>query len=159
MRTLRQILSDSTLASLVQRREHELVVLRCVRETLPPNLAAQVDVVQSNLPELALVAASGAAAGLVRQRIPALLKHLQRKGLEFTGIQVRVQVRSGGLPGVKHVLKQLDSQSAATLRARAAQLSDPSLAAAVLRLADPAADNGLADAEKPSQGIQNKNRQ
>src|SRR5208282_1804226 len=74
MRPLRQILSaEATLAGLLDRRQREVAVLQRVKDRLPSALAAQVGVIAAHPPELALVAATGAAAGLLRQRVPALL--------------------------------------------------------------------------------------
>ena len=153
MRPLRQILStESTLAGLLDRRQREVAVLQRVRESLPPALAAQVGVVDARTPELALNAATGAAAGLLRQRVPALVNILQRAGLEFTGIQVRVQARPGGSAHRKNIAKQLDSASAAALRGRADAVADPALAAALRRLADHA--NEPASAAEAGEGIE-----
>src|SRR5271169_6832407 len=141
MRRLRQILSaEATLAGLLDRRQREVAVLQCVRDSLPPALAAQVGVDDARPPDLALVAATGAAAGLLRQRVPALVSTLQRAGLKFTGIQVRVQARPGGSADHKNIAKQLDNASAAALRGRAGEVTDPELAAALRRLADHADD-------------------
>ncbi len=140
MRPLRQILSaEAPLAELLDRRQREVAVVQRVKDGLPPALAAQVGIADANLPELVLVAATGAAAGLLRQRAPDLLNILQRAGWKFTGIKVRVQARPpAGTPN-KNIAKQLDSASASVLRARAQGLADHGLAAALLRLADHAA--------------------
>jgi hypothetical protein len=153
MRPLRQILSaESTLAGFLDRRQREVAVLQSIRDSLPPALAAQVSVLDARLPELALVAATGAAAGLLRQRVPALLNTLQRAGWEFTGIQVRVQARPGWGASHKTIAKQLDTASATTLRARATTLADPELANALRRLADQAGEAGSATVQKPRAG-------
>src|SRR5208282_2690078 len=137
MRPLRQILSaESTLAGFLDRRQREVAVLQCIRDSLPPALAAQLGVADARPPELALVAATGAAAGLVRQRGPALVNLLQRAGWEFTGIQIRVQARPGWGESHKVVAKQLDTTSVTALRAAADALADPELARALRRLAD-----------------------
>ena len=137
MRPLRQILSaEAPLAGLLDRRQREVAVLQRVKDSLPPALASQIGIVDARLPDLALVAATGAAAGLLRQRAPALVNILQRAGWKFTGIKVRVQARLPGAHANKIVAKQLDSTSAGTLRAHAQELADPELAAALRRLAD-----------------------
>jgi hypothetical protein len=157
MRPLRQILSaEATLAGLLNRRQREVAVLQCVRDNLPPALAAQVGVDDARAPELALVAATGAAAGLLRQRVPALVNILQRAGLEFTGIQVRVQARPRGGSSHKTIAKQLDSASAAALRGRAGALADAELAAALRRLADHADEPVSTAAQQAREGIEKK---
>jgi hypothetical protein len=153
MRPLRQILSaESTLAGFLDRRQREFAVLQRIRENLPPALAAQVGVVDARLPELALIAATGAAAGLIRQRVPALVKTLRGAGWEFTGIQVRVQARPGWDAPHKTVAKQLDTESAATLYIRAGTLADPELANALRRLADHAGETASAAVQEPRAG-------
>ena len=155
MRPLRQILSaEATLAGLLNRRQREVAVLQCVRDSLPPALAAQVEVDDARAPDLALVAATGAAAGLLRQRVPALVNILQRAGLEFTGIQVRVQARPRGDSSHKTFAKQLDSASAATLRGCAGALADAELAAALRRLADQADEPVSTAAQQAREGIE-----
>ncbi len=137
MRPLRHILSAETaLAGFLDRRRNEQAILQNVRRNLPPALASQVGIAAAEPPELALLAASGAVGALLRQRVPDLVEKLAREGWQFTGIRVRVQPRP--LPGSpkKHVAKQLDGRSAATLRAHAERLADPELAAALRRLAD-----------------------
>jgi hypothetical protein len=137
MRSLRQILSaEASLAGLLDRRQREVAILQRVKDSLPPALAAQVGVAAACPPELALVAATGAAAGLLRQRAPALVNTLQYAGWKFTGIKVRVQARPPAGGSNKNIAKQLDSASAGMLLAHAQELADPTLAAALRRLAD-----------------------
>jgi len=151
MRPLRQILSaEAPLAGFLDRRQREVAILQRVRDSLPPALAAQVGVDDARLPELALVAATGAAAGLLRQRTPALVDILQRAGWKFTAIKVRVQARPPGGSLNKNIAKQLDSVSAGTLRACAQELADPELAAALRRLAD----HALAPASAAAQALE-----
>jgi hypothetical protein len=137
MRPLGHILSaETTLAGFLDRRRSELAILQHVRRNLPPALAAQVSVAAAEPPELALLAGSGAAGALLRLRVPDLVEKLAHAGWQFTGIRVRVQPRPPSGRPRKNSLKQLDSLSAATLRAHAERLADPGLAAALRRLAD-----------------------
>src|SRR5207244_4006265 len=79
MRSLQHILSaDSTLAGFLDRRRNELAILEHIRRNLPPALAAQVGIAAGEPPELALLAGSGAAGALLRQRIPDLVEKLAR---------------------------------------------------------------------------------
>lgn len=137
MRSLRHILSaETTLAGFLDRRRTELAILEHIRRNLPPTLAAQVRIAAAQPPELALLAGSGAAAALLRQRIPDLVEKLAREGWQFTGIRIRVQpLPSAEAPNINNV-KQLDSRSVAALRAHAVRLADPGLADALRRLAD-----------------------
>jgi hypothetical protein len=147
MRRLQQILTDETaVAELLKRRQHELALEARVKQALPPSLAALVTVADGRPPELALMAASGAAAALLRQRAPDLLRALLQEGNEFTGIRVRVQARPAARPAPKPAIKQIDKASAEALEAVAAELGDSPLAAALARLAararEPASDIG-----------------
>jgi hypothetical protein len=137
MRPLGHILSaETTFAGFLDRRRNELAILHHVRRNLPPALAAQVGIAAVEPPELALLASSGAVGALLRQRVPDLVEKLAHAGWQFTGIRVRVQPRPPPRSPKKHMVKQLDALSAATLRAHAERLADPELAAALRRLAD-----------------------
>ena len=137
MRPLGHILSaETTFAGFLNRRRNELAILQHVRRNLPPALAAQVGIAAAEPPELALLAGSGAAGALLRQRVPDLVEKLAHAGWQFTGIRVLVQPRSSSSRPKKNIAKQLDSLSAATLLAHAERLADPGLAAALRRLAE-----------------------
>jgi hypothetical protein len=159
MRRLQQILTGETaVAELLKRRQHELALEARVKQALPSSLAAQVTVADGRPPELALMATSGAAAALLRQRTPDLLRALLQEGTEFTGIRVRVQARPAARPAPKPAIKQIDKSSAAALEALAAELGDSPLAAALARLAsrarEPASDVG----EQPPHRVVDKDR-
>jgi hypothetical protein len=141
MRPLGHILSaETTFAGFLDRRRNELAILHHVRRNLPPALAAQVGVAAAEPPELALLAGSGAAGALLRQRVPDLVEKLAHAGWQFTGIRVLVQPRRPSGRPKKDIAKQLDSLSAATLLAHAERLADPGLAAALRRLAEHGTD-------------------
>jgi hypothetical protein len=136
MRPLQQILlADATLVRWTGRLQREHTLLQLVRRELPQALAAHVGAVSAETQELSLVATSGAAAALLRQRSPALLEALKRSGWEFIGIRVGVQARPAAGQTKKLPAKQIDALSAAQLKASARKLSDPALAEALLRLA------------------------
>ena len=140
MRPMRQILAaEPALARWLDRQLREHAVLQQVKRAVPPALAAHVEAADADAQQLVLAATSGAAAALLRQRAPALLQTLEREGLKFTGIRVRVQPRSAVRPKEKDASKQIDAVSAAKLHARALALADPALREALLRLAERAA--------------------
>jgi hypothetical protein len=152
MRSLRHILSaEATLAGYLERRRSELAILEHIRRNLPPALAAQVGIAAGEPPELALLAGSGAAGALLRQRIPDLVEKLAREGWQFTGIRIRVQPLPAARSRKKIDAKQLDNDSIATLRAHAALLPDADLAGALRRLADQA---DQADSAKETQALE-----
>jgi hypothetical protein len=136
MRLLGQVLeTEAALADLQRRRERELRLQLRLRRALPPALAAHVSVADARSQDLELVAASGAAAALLRQRAPDVLHKLAREGWEFTGIRVRVQARPAVSEPEKPPKKQLDEAVATTLEALASRLGDAPLAKALRRLA------------------------
>jgi hypothetical protein len=135
MRRLQQIMSgESLMAELLARRNQEQALEARVRRALPPSLATFVAVADGRSSELALSTTSGAAAALLRQRIPDLLRALEAEGCEFTGIRVRVQARSATTSGTISSKKQIDAPAMAHLRATATALGDSPLAAALHRL-------------------------
>ncbi|MGH8713848.1 MAG: DciA family protein [Casimicrobiaceae bacterium] len=136
MRLLQQILgAETALADLQRRRRRELGLQQQLRRALPAALAAHIGVADARFQELELIAASGAAAALVRQRAPDLLHKLAGEGWEFTGIRVRVQARPADAPPQKRHMEQLDNSAATTLRTLAAQIGEGPLAKALRRLA------------------------
>jgi Dna[CI] antecedent, DciA len=136
MRRLQQIMTnESVLADLLKRRQYEHVLETRVRSALPHSLAACIAVADGRSPELALVATSGAAAALFRQRTPDLLRNLTAEGWEFTGIRVRVQARQKAVPPANPSKKQIDASVAVHLRSAADALGESPLAAALRRLA------------------------
>jgi hypothetical protein len=136
MRRLQQILKgEPTLDDLLQRHRREAALQDRVHRALPPALAKHVAVIDARSAELELGAASGAAAALLRQRVPELRTALAREGWEFTAIRVRVQARLARESVPKSPKKQLDNASAATLLTLAAELGESPLARALSRLA------------------------
>jgi hypothetical protein len=140
------------MAELLARRNQEQALEARVRRALPPSLATFVAVANGRSSELALSTTSGAAAALLRQRIPDLLRTLAAEGWEFTGIRVRVQARSISPTGIISSKKQIDAPAAAHLRATAEALGESSLAAALRRLARRAAFAGSGQQDHPAQG-------
>jgi hypothetical protein len=161
MRRLQQIMTgESVMAGLLKRRQHENALEARVRQALPPSLATCIAVADGRTPELALAATSGAAAALLRQRAPDLLRVLVADGWEFTGIRVRVQARQKAALRANSVKKQLDEATAAHLVATAAAIGDSPLADALLRLARSAGlpaskhQEGATDRQKHEDGEQ-----
>ena len=136
MRLLGQVLeTEAGLADFQRRREREVRLQLQLRRGLPPALAAHVRVADTRSQELEIVAASGAAAGLLRQRAPDLLRKLAGEGWEFTGIRVRVQARPADPGPEKLPTKQLDEAAGQALEALARRLGDAPLGEALRRLA------------------------
>ncbi len=136
MRRLQQIMTnESVLADLQKRRLYERALETRVRSALPHSLAACITVADGRSPELALVATSGAAAALFRQRIPDLLRVLAAEGWQFTGIRMRVQARQKAALPANPAKKQIDALVAARLRSTAEALGESPLATALHRLA------------------------
>ena len=158
MRLLGQVLqTEATLADLQRRRERELRLQLRLQRALPPALAAHVSVADARSQELELVAASGAAAALLRQRAPDVLHKLAGEGWEFTVIKVRVQARPARSDPAKAPMKQLDAAAGATLDALASRLGDEPLAKALRRLASRAGRRtGSDDGDQALEGVKNQ---
>ncbi len=159
MRHLHLIISgESAMAELLQRRQRELAVEQHVKKALPRSLANCVCVADGRSSELILSATSGAAAALLRQRAPDLLRVLAGEGCEFTGIRVRVQARSTVKVDSNPPKKQLDSIVTAQLLATAATLGDSPLATALRRLAQRSAPALQGDEDAP-QRVEDEHRE
>jgi hypothetical protein len=157
MRLLGQVLeTEATLADLQRRRERELRLQLRLRRALPPVLAAHVSVADARSQQLELVAASGAAAALLRQRAPDVLHKLAGEGWEFTGIRVRVQARPAVAEPAKAPKKQLDEAAAAALDALASRLGDAPLAKALKRLARHAPHRAGSDDDQTLEGVKDQ---
>jgi len=113
---------DSTLADWEARRSREHALTILVRQQLPRPLAPRIHVVDARRGELELAADGGAVAAMLRQRATDLLAALRRQGWEFTGIRVRVQVRSDPGPPPKASVNQPDRSSLQSLAALARRL-------------------------------------
>jgi hypothetical protein len=150
MRRLQQIMTgESVMAELLKRRQHEHALEARVKRALPPSLAACVAVADGRSTELLLAAVSGAAAALLRQRAPDLLRTLVAEGWEFTGIRVRVQARSKPPSSAFSSRKQIDALVVTQLKATAEALGDSPLADALNRLARRAAMPDSEQQERP----------
>ena len=144
MRLLGQVLqNDAALADLQRRRERELILQLRLHRALPPALATHVSIADARSQELQLVAASGAAAALLRQRAPDVLHKLAGEGWEFTGIRVRVQARP----------------AATSLEALASRLGYEPLAKALRRLARHAPHRARSDDDQPLEGVKDQDAQ
>lgn len=136
MRPVFQILaSATTLTGWIDRQRVEQRLEARVRDLLPKALGTHVAVGDGRPPMLVLVAASGAAATMLLHRAPELLEGLRSDGFQFTGIKVRVQVRSAPGRSNKVMQDHRDKPNASALLAVAAGISDPALRAALRRLA------------------------
>jgi hypothetical protein len=158
MRRLQQIMTgESVMAELLNRRRHEHALEARIRRALPPSLAACVVVADGRSPELSLAAVSGAAAALLRQRTPDLLRTLAAEGWEFTGIRVRVQVHPKSQSRVNPSKKQIDALAALHLTATAKALGDSPLADALTRLVRRAAVPDSDQQERPTEREKHEN--
>jgi hypothetical protein len=163
MRRLQQIITgESAMAELLRRRQREVALEQRIKKTLPRSLAACVAVSDARSSELTLSATSGAAAALLRQRAPDLLRTLADEGCEFTGIRVRVQARHAPRHVANTLKKQLDAHVATKLLATAVQLGDSPLASALRRLAahvgETASERASERDESPAQRVEDENR-
>ena len=105
MRRLQLILKgESTFDDLLRRQRRESMLQERIHRALPPALAKHIAVIDARSADLELIAASGAAAALLRQRAPELRAALAREGFEFTGIRVRAGASPSGTQASTKIL-------------------------------------------------------
>jgi len=130
----RILAADATVASWDARRRREAALTAIIQRNLPRPLAARVQVIDADAAELGLAVEAGAVAAIVRQRTPDLLRVLRNDGWQFTGIRVRVQVRSTPSPQHKHIKNQVDKTALRPLAELARDLPAGPLKTALARL-------------------------
>jgi hypothetical protein len=130
--TFKRILgSDATLAAWAARRSSEEALAGIVRRLLPRPLATRIRVADARDGQLELAADAGAVVAVVRQRSADLLAALKREGWEFTGIRVRVQVRTDWSAQKKPLANPVDRSSIQPLSTLARTLPAGPLKAAL----------------------------
>jgi Dna[CI] antecedent, DciA len=129
----RILTSDETLSAWAARRSNEEAPTGIVRRLLPRPLAPRIRVADARNGQLELAADAGAVAAIVRQRGAELLTTLRGEGWEFTGIRVRVQVRTDSVPDKKRLANPLDRSSLQPLSTLARELPAGALKAAIER--------------------------
>ncbi len=129
----RIVAADATLAEWEARRSREQALTALVRRHLPRAFATRIHVADARSGELELAADAGAVAAILRQRSGDLLRALRGQGLEFTGIRVRVHVRTDPTASPKLSVNQPDRVSLRSLDALARTLPRGPLKAALER--------------------------
>ena len=129
----RVLRSDATLAAWASRRDREEALAQVIRRHLPRPLALRIRVAEEHDGQLDLAADAGAVAAIVRQRSAELLTALKREGWEFTGIRVRVQVRTNPVPARKPLANPVDRSSLRPLATLARTLAPGPLKTALDR--------------------------
>jgi hypothetical protein len=130
----RILAADPAIAGWDARRRRDDALGAVVRRHLPRPLAERVRVTDAGGGQLDLAVDSGAVAAVVRQRSPDLAVALRREGYEFTGIRVRVQVRTTPAPKRKILPNQPNRDSTRPLAELARGLPAGPLKAALARL-------------------------
>ena len=125
--------ADPAVAGWDARRRREEALQSLVRRHLPRPLAERIRVADAQGRELQLAAEAGAVAAIVRQRAPDLLAAMRRDGWEFTGIRIRVQVRSARPVEAKVDINQPDKESLRPMAELARNLPVGPLKAALTR--------------------------
>jgi len=126
--------ANATLAAWDARRRREEALTQIVRRHLPRALAPRVRVGGADGVLLSLMTEAGAIAAIVRQRTPEILIALRSDGWEFTGIEVRVQVRVAPIAQPKLQRNQLDRETLRPLADLARRLPAGPLKHALARL-------------------------
>jgi len=123
---------DPKISPWAARVKQEEALTALVRRHLPRPLAGRVRVAGTGDRIIELAVEAGAVATLVRQRSPELRAALEREGMDFTEIRIRVQVGNAANRRNKSVPRQLDTR-AATLFDLAATLRDGPLKTSISR--------------------------
>jgi hypothetical protein len=121
------------LAAWTSRRDREEALAQVIRRHLPRPLALRIRIADERNGQLDLAADAGAVAAVVRQRSAELLTALKREGWEFTGIRVRVQVRSDAVLARKPLANPVDRSSLRPLAALSRTLAPGPLKTALDR--------------------------
>ncbi|MEF8701013.1 MAG: DciA family protein [Candidatus Accumulibacter sp. UW26] len=96
---LQKYLDTAEGADKVMAHARQLVRLAGIyREIAPQPLAEASRVANYKSAVLVIQADNGAVAAKLRQMAPTLVRELLRRGLECTGVQVKVQARPGEKP-------------------------------------------------------------
>ena len=130
----RILAADATVAAWDARRRREEALTGLIRRHLPRPLADRVRVADAEGSELMLAVEAGAIAAIVRHRTPDLLRALSSDGWQFTGIRVRVQVRTERPLPHKQMKNQPDRDSLRPLAGLARELPAGPLKTALARL-------------------------
>lgn len=132
---LQSWLSSGAVLSSLANQAAQLGELQRLWETLAPvPLGSTCRVAGVKDRALMLYANNGAMAAKVRQLAPSLLDKLQKKGLEVTAIQVRVQVDASWQPVKPTKNLVLGAVACESLHGLADQLEDSPLRAAVEKM-------------------------
>ena len=124
---------DPQVADWIRRRREEAAVTKAIGSVLPRPLAAHVAALLPTPDRLDLAVPTGTVAAALRQRLPAVRQALEREGLDFREIRVRVQPVLAADAVPKIVPRQWDSAQLPSLRRLADTLPPGPLQAAVRR--------------------------
>ena len=136
-RKLSALLVDTEGLSVLTRASQRIAALqRLYVICAPPDLAQASRVVSDHNGMLVIAADNGAIAAKLRQLTPRLLKNLQKRAAEVTGIRVEVQV-GRGLPdsAVRPKKPQLPVDLIENFENLSRRVKDPGLRAALSRFA------------------------
>ncbi len=126
--------SNQGLLHLSQRAKLLAVLQQHYQQVVPPPLMQASRVMQLHGPTLILAADNGAVASKLRQISPEIIAIFQKRGIEVTGIQIRVQVRTRATPVISSPRK-LDKNGKNELESLALTLQEGPLKNALRRLA------------------------
>lgn len=131
------LLAKSSELRALSRQAQRLAELQQVLfEAAPPTLTKATRVKSYQAGTLFLLADNAAVAAKLRQLAPRLLHHVQKRGVEVTGIRVEVQVaaQQTTLPKSSHK-RGLGVEAIGDFEALAGSLKDSPLKSALVRLA------------------------
>jgi hypothetical protein len=126
------------VAALMPQARRLIELRKLLAAALPQALADSCSVANYKQGKVVLFAVNGAVAAKLNLLRPSLQQHLAKRGVEITGMDIRVQPLQDRRQLVEKQSK-LSPETAKTLHALSEQLPDSELKHAVARLAERAA--------------------
>jgi hypothetical protein len=126
--------SNQSLLQLTQRAKQLAALQSHYQQIAPPSLVAASRVMQLHGQTLIVSADNGAVAAKLRQTGPEIVSAFAARGIEVTGIQIRVQVRIRATPTVSPP-RTVSKNARKELENLALNLSESPLKNALRRLA------------------------
>ena len=122
------------IASLMPQARRLIELRRTLATALPESLARWSSIANVKQGKVIVFAANGAIAARLRLLSPAILEQLSKRGIEVTGMEVRVQPSSTTHQALEKSAK-ISSTGVSSLTRLSEQLPDSELKRAVGRLA------------------------
>jgi len=120
---------------LVPQAAELLEIRQALRDLLPDTMRAFCEIARVKQGSVVIFAENNATAAKLRLISPTLLNELRRRGMQLTGIELRVQGGKSQAPQVPRRAVELSSAAGEALDQLSAQLPDSPLRTAIRSLA------------------------